>query len=356
MAFRASRRKTSAGLDVGSGFVKLVVVDHAGDLPEVVGVSVRPVPEGAIVDGEVVDRKPVADTVREAMHEVGAKSRDVVAALGGHDVFVKRVSMPRMKESDARSAVPIEAKRHVPFDLAGVRLDFEILPRPPRGDGTGLEGGPAEPEEEMDVLITAAKQDRIEEKMALLAAAGVRPTVMDVEAFALYNALAHNHPNATEGVAALIDIGHSTTNIGVVEDGVLTLSKNLPLGSRTVAESLQLECGLSALEAESVLQGRRRVPSAHGVVTEGVATGIKRASAYLTGRESGQGIGRIFLSGGGACIPGLARALAESVRIETRRANPFERCTLHGDAASHPVLDRAAPMLLLSVGLALRAV
>jgi len=59
MAFRASRRKTSAGLDVGSGFVKLVVVDHAGDLPEVVGVSVRPVPEGAIVDGEVVDRKPV---------------------------------------------------------------------------------------------------------------------------------------------------------------------------------------------------------------------------------------------------------------------------------------------------------
>ena len=174
MAFRASRRKTSAGLDVGSGFVKLVLVDHAGDLPEVVGVSVRPVPEGAIVDGEVVDREPVAGTVREAIHEVGAKSSVVVAALGGHDVFVKRVGMPRMKESDARSAVPMEAKRHVPFDLAGVHLDFEILPRPPHGDGTGLEGGPADPEEEMDVLITAAKQERIEEKVALLAAAGVR--------------------------------------------------------------------------------------------------------------------------------------------------------------------------------------
>ena len=337
--------------------MKLVLVDHAADLPEVVGVSVRPVPRGAVVDGEIVDREPVANTVREAMQEVGAKSRDVVAALGGHDVFTKRVSMPRMRESEARKAVPVEAERHVPFDLAGVHLDFEILPTPSRGDALERKGGGrAGPREgRMDVLITAAKRNSVEERIALLAAAGVRPAVLDVEAFALYNAFAHNHPDVAEGVSALINIGHSATNIGVLEDGVLTLSKDLPLGSRTVAESLQRECGLSIAEAESVLQGHRRIPGAHRVVTDGVATGIKRASAYLTRREAGNGIGRIFLSGGGACIPGLAEALAESVRTETRRVNPFERCSLHGNAAAHPSLDRAAPMLLLSVGLALRA-
>lgn len=337
-----ARNRTSAGLDIGSGFVKLALVDHGGDRPEVAGMAVRPTSPGAVVDGAIVEREPVADTVRELMSELGVRSRAVVAALGGHDVFIKKVELPRMKEAEARRVVRREAGRHVPFDLEDVQLDFQILR--PRDGGSRTE-----------VLLTAAKRERVEDRMALLAEAGVRASVMDVEAFALHNAFIHNYPDAADGVVALVNIGHDTTNLNVVEGGMPVLAKDLPLGSRKVADSLQREFGLSEVEAERVLQGRQPLEGLQRVVADGVAMGIKRASAYLGARRSGAGLGKIFLSGGGACMPGLADALAERVRIETRQVNPFERVPLQAGVTERPVLARAAPMLFLCVGLALRA-
>ena len=341
MAF-FGRRRTSVGLDIGSGFVKLALVDHGGDRPEVGGVAVRATPRGAVVDGEIVKRGPVADTVRELMREAGVKSREVVVALGGHDVFIKKVEMPRMTEAEARKAIRREAGKHVPFDLEGVQLDFQIL----QSCDTGAR---------IEVLLTAAKLERVRDRLAFLEEAGVRAAVMDVEAFALHNAFAHNYPEAVDGAMALVNVGHDVTNINVIEDGVPALTKDLPLGSRKVAESLRREFGLSGGEAERVLQGRQPMRGVQRVVADGVAMGIKRASAYLGGRESGTGIGRIFLSGGGACMPGLAETLAQRVKIETRLVNPFERVPLRAEAVEQRALARAAPMFFLPLGLALRA-
>ena len=330
------------GLDIGSGFVKLARVEHGGDSPEVGEVAVRPTPRRAVVDGEVLDRESVAKTVREMMREAGVKSREVVTALGGHDVFIKKVDMPRVEAGEARIAIRREAERHLPFDLEGVLLDYQIL-------------RPRDTESRMEVLLTAAKRERLEDRVALLAEAGVRASVMDVEAFALHNAFAYNYPDAVDGVVALVNVGHTVTNLNVCEGGAPVLAKDLPLGSRSVAESLQREFGLSGAEAERVLQGRQPMEGIQRVVADGVAMGIKRASAYLGGRKPGAGIGRIFLSGGGACMPGMAEALAERVKIETRLVNPFERVPLRPDARERRVVARAAPMLLLPIGLALRA-
>ena len=337
-----ARKRTSVGLDIGSGFVKLALVDHGADSPEVGGVAVCPTPRGAVVDGEIVDRESVANVVRELMREASVKSREVVVALGGHDVFIKKVDMPRMKAGEARRAIRREAERHLPFDLNGVLLDFQIL-------------NPRDTDAPMEVLLTAAKRERVEDRVALLAEAGLRASVMDVEAFALHNAFAHNYPEAADGVVALVNVGHDVTNLNVMEGGVPVLTKDLPLGSRKVAESLQREFGLSDGEAERVLQGRQPMEGIQRVVADGVAMGIRRASAYLGGRKTGAGIGRIFLSGGGACMPGMAEALAQSVKIETRLVNPFERVPLRADARGRRIVARAAPMLFLPVGLALRA-
>ena len=76
------RNKKSAGLDIGSGFVKVVVVDHSGDQPEVCGVAMRPLVADAIVEGEVMDPGLVAETIRELFREIGIKGKNVIAAVG----------------------------------------------------------------------------------------------------------------------------------------------------------------------------------------------------------------------------------------------------------------------------------
>jgi type IV pilus assembly protein PilM len=339
------RKRSSIGLDIGSGFVKVVEVDHSGDQPEVVRVAMRPLLPDAIVEGEIMDYGLVSDAVMGIFQDLGMKGADVVTAIGGHDVIIKKIEMDRMKESDAREVIRWEAEQHVPFDIKSVELDFQILDP----DGTGGQ---------MQVLLVAAKRELVDNKVGLLQDAGVNPVIIDIDAFALHNAFEHNYPEASEGIIALVNVGHETTNVNILEDGVPILTRDIPFGSRKIREDLQRERGLTAEQAEDVVQARETVHDLESFVessADEVAVGIERASAFLMTREDGDSVGRIFLSGGGARIPGMAATLGRRMNVTTELVNSFERTPVKPNAAGDVSIDEAAPMLLLPLGLALRA-
>jgi type IV pilus assembly protein PilM len=146
------RSRVSAGLDIGSGFIKLVVIDHSKPDPEIVQVATSPLVPDAIVDGEVMDPALIADSVRDLIAHAGLKRAEVVAAVGGHDVIVKKIPMDRMSAHDAREVIRWEAEQHVPFDMENVQLDFQILD--PQGDSA-----------QMAVLLVAAKRELIENRI-----------------------------------------------------------------------------------------------------------------------------------------------------------------------------------------------
>src|SRR5256714_14751051 len=187
-------KKTSVGLDIGSGIIKLVVVDHSGSEPELAKVATTEVAADAIVEGEVMDPGIVAEAIRGLFSAAGVKQRSVVTAVGGRDVIVKKIQMDRMKEADAREVIRWEAEQHVPFDMANVELDFQILDP----DAEGLQ---------MNVLLVAAKRELVEGRVGLLHEAGLEPGVIDGDAFAIHNALELNHPHAVRGVAGAAGTG-----------------------------------------------------------------------------------------------------------------------------------------------------
>jgi len=338
------RKRSSIGLDIGSGFVKVVEVDHSGDQPEVVRVAMRPLQPDAIVEGEIMDYGLVSEAVQGLFQDLGLKGAEVVTAIGGHDVIIKKIEMDRMKESDAREVIRWEAEQHVPFDIKSVELDFQILD--PEGSGS-----------QMQVLLVAAKRELVDNKVGLLQDAGVNPTIIDIDAFALHNAFEHNYPDAQEGIIALVNVGHETTNVNILEDGIPILTRDIPFGSRKIREDLQRERGLTAEQAEDVVQARETVHDLEGFIessADEVAVGIERASAFLMTREHGDSVGRIFLSGGGARIPGMVETLGRRMNVSTELVNSFERTPVQPGAAGDISIEEAAPMLLLPLGLALR--
>jgi type IV pilus assembly protein PilM len=337
------RPKVSAGLDIGSGFIKLVVIDHSKPEPEIVQVATSPLVPDAIVEGEVMDPVLVAETVRAVVESAGLKKADIVAAVGGHDVIVKPIPMDRMSEPDAREVIRWEAEQHVPFDMENVQLDFQILD--PHGTGP-----------QMRVLLVAAKRELIENRLSLLADAGLNPAVIDVDAFALHNAFEQNYPDAKRGLIALVNIGHETTNVNLIEHGVPILVRDIPFGSRRLREALQRERGFTADQAENTLQGKGAddIRSLLDERVDELAVGVERAAAFIVAQSGGEGIGRVFLSGGGAAIPGMVGALGQRLGVRTEVANPLQRVAVKPEVMQAVPIDEFGPMLMLPVGLALR--
>src|SRR5919109_1152051 len=340
------RNATTVGLDIVNVLIKLVAISHASGGPVLTKVAFTSVVNDAIVEGEVMDPGLVADAIRGLLASAGLKAKQVVTAVGGRDVIIKKISMDRMKEVEAREVIRWEAEQHVPFDMDNVELDFQILD--PEGEG-----------QQMTVLLVAAKRELVEHKVALLSEVGLDASVIDVDAFALHNAFEINYPEAMVGVVGLVNIGHETTNINVLDDGVPVLTRDIPIGTRRFKEDLQRERGLSADEADALLRGATSSDALDPLLEgrgEELAVGIERAAAFLqSASRSAGGISRIFTTGGGARIPRLNKVLSDRLRIPVQLANPIEKLQVADGVFDLAPVDEVAPLLMLPIGLALRS-
>jgi type IV pilus assembly protein PilM len=340
------RTRVTAGLDIGSGFVKLVVIDHSKTEPEIIQVATSPLVPDAIVEGEVMDPVLVAETVRSLVATSGLKRKEVVAAVGGHDVIVKKIPMDRMSQADAREVIRWEAEQHVPFDMENVQLDFQILD--PEGDSP-----------QMAVLLIAAKRELIENRMNLLSDAGLSPIMIDVEAFALHNAFKRNYPDVRDGMVVLVNIGNETTNVNLIQNGAPVLIRDIPFGTRRLRETLQRERGLTMDQAEAVLQGRGEPELLRAIMAERVdevTVGIERAVAFISAQNGGDGISRAFVTGGGAVVKGMVETLGQRLGVRAEMANPLQRVAVRPEVMEAVPIDALSPLLMLPVGLALRQV
>ena len=349
------RPKQTVGLDIGSGLVKAVVVEHGGGVPELVRAVVTPLADDAIVEGEVMDSAPVTAAVRETLAATGEARSRLVVAVGGRDVIVKRIRAARAQGAEARALLRWEAEQHVPFDMESVAMDFHVLDP----DGSGPE---------MTVLLAAAKRELVDAKLRLLDDAGAAPRVVDVEAFALHNAFeaataagsAGSGAGDAGGLVALANVGHEATTVNVLEDGVPVLTRDLAVGVRRVREDLQRELALSAAAADALLRGERQSSQLAPVVArhaEELADGVERAAAQLESIAPDAGpLRALFLCGGGARVPGLAAATAARLRVRVELANPLAGVHVRDGALDGLDAEAVAPLLMLPLGLALRQV
>ncbi len=339
-----NRRKLTAGLDVGSGFIKLVVIDHGGPEPEIARVAISPLVPDAIVDGEIRDAGQVMGAIRSVVERCGLRKKIVIASIGGHDVIIKRIQLDRMSEQQLREMIRWEAEPHVPFDMDSVQLDFQIM------DADSDDA-------QMSVLLVAAKRDLVERRLELIAGAGLTPAAIDVDPFALHNAFERSYPDLIGGLIALVDIGHEKTSVNLIDDGVPSLVRDVPFGSRRLQEWLQNDRGIPADQANDVLLGRANGTELRALLEEKgdeLALGIERAAASVVAHSGGRSLGRVYLCGGGACIAGLAEVVAQRLGIRTEIASPLERLGVHPEVMESVPLDQIAPMLMLAMGLALR--
>ena len=339
------RSKTTVGLDIGSGLIKVAVIDHAKAEPELVRVVITPLLADAIVEGEIMDPGIVSEAIVATLAAAGVTTKDVVTAVGGRDVIIKKIQIERVKEQQARELMRWEAEQHVPFDMESIELDFQILD--PDGDSP-----------EMHVILVAAKRELVEAKLRVLTEAGLTPVVVDVDAFALHNAFKRSYPAAMQGVVALVNIGHEVTNVNILDDGVPILTRDITVGTRRFREDLQRDRGLGADHAAALLQSYDRSADLDAVIEgrgEEISVGVERAVAVLaSSSRSASNLRAVYVCGGGGRIPGLADALGARLRLSVEQANPLASLQIRDGALESLVADEVAPLLMLPIGLALR--
>jgi type IV pilus assembly protein PilM len=345
------------GLDIGSSAVKAVELKPAGKGHRVAAFGVEPIPPDSIVDGAIIDGAAVAEAISRLFESRAIKTRDIAASLSGNAVIVKKIALPPMSEAELADAIYWEAEQYIPFDVQDVNLDFQIVSGGAAGKKSTLPGGG------MEVLLVAAKKEKIADYTGVIAQAGRQPVIVDVDGFALQNAYEANYGVEAGAVVVLLNAGASAININVICGEQSLFTRDISIGGNAYTEALQKELHLTQEQAETLKKGTpvegidfEQARPVLRAVTENVLLEIQKTFDFFRGTTGVDRIDKIVLSGGSSRVDGFAEMLGERFEAHIEEFDPFKNVTF--DAPKFGVESAAdvAPMAAVAVGLALRKV
>jgi type IV pilus assembly protein PilM len=342
------RSKSLVGLDIGSSAVKAIELKPAGKVYRVAAFGSQAVPPDSIVDGAIIDGTAVIEAIRRLFDGMKVKTKDVAASLSGNAVIVKKISLPSMTEAELAESIYWEAEQYIPFDIQDVNLDYQILDRGVGGKST------------MEVLLVAAKKEKIADYTGVIGQAGRVAVVIDVDAFALQNAYEVNYGTEPTAVVVLLNAGASATNINILHGDQSVFTRDISTGGNAYTEALQKELNLPFEQADELKRGgavdgvsfddARPVLRA---VTENVMLEVQKTFDFFKTSAASDRITRIVVSGGASRAEGFAEMLTERFQAPVELFDPFKRVAF--DAAKFRVnATDVAPTAAVAVGLALR--
>ena len=353
MASLFSRNRQVVGLDIGSSHVKLLQLenDRSPNQWRLISFGMTELPPEAIVDGSVMNTNVIVDAINELIAQHRVKTKQVIASVSGNAVIIKRINLPMMTLDELEESIQWEAEQYIPFDINDVNIDVQIL-----------EGASDDPGQ-MEVLLVAARKDLVNEYMTLIQQAGLKPMVMDVDSFAVANMFEMNY-GSVEGAVSLINIGASNVNIHVLRDGVSAFTRDIGMGGRQFTEEIQRTLNISYEEAEAMKVGGddsdatsmvpQEIEQVLSSVGENLAAEIQRSLDFYLSTTAGGGLSQVFLSGGAARTPGLARAISQQTGLPVEIVDPFRAIEIDQRTFNPGYLRDIAPQAAVAVGLAIR--
>jgi type IV pilus assembly protein PilM len=337
-------------LDIGSSSIKMVetAVDKNGY--RLLNLGILPLPENAIQNNMVVDSKPVVDVIRRLIGENGVKSKQVISAVPGRAVIMKKVQMPKQEPAELEANIEFEAQNIIPDSLQNVNLDYQVLFEAPDGN-------------RMDVLLVAVKKEIINSYVDAIEEADLTPSVMDVDYFALENMYEVNYgAEAANGIVALIHIGAQYTSITLLQNGIFAFSGDLSLGGAYFTDSLARQLGIAAEAAEAIKtagspdgKNQMEFEATLRSTSEELAEEVRRTvSLYgAVPSEDDDGLKTIFISGGGARLAALRVLLEERMGVPVHLSDPFRAFNVKRKL-NRDYLVETAPYFAVGAGLSIR--
>ena len=360
-------KKEVLGVDLGTSIVKILELRIVGNKISVLNFVSEDIGVQGIDEKSPEEKKQsYINILKKLSTSKKWTTKNCAASISGSSVIVRLVKFPKMSTSDLEKTLQFEAEPHVPFNIQEVDMDTQII-------------GDVEEDNQvkMETVLVASKKETIQEKVEIIEKAGLNPSIIDVDAFAVENAYEFIHKEAKEQVVLLVNIGAATTNLNIIENGVAKVVRDLYTAGNSFTRAIQSNMQISTEEAEKLKKeyGLISSPGAEQSIDdigESDETGsqiynilypvvrelnseIQRSIDFFTGQQSARGVNieKIVLSGGSAELKGLPELINTELRIPVEIFRPLEKAGVSGVTKD---IDINSPSLAVVCGLAMRKI
>jgi len=341
------------GIDLGTSSIKAIELEPASDgralLTNYAEVSLFGIESGRMNQEYSYDDELITH-FKALLERISPDKKEAFMALPAFVGLITLIELPDMNDKEMEDAIRFEAHKYVPSNLAEVSLSWEVVKRK-----TVPVDGSATPSKKVDVLLVAALNKEINRYNKYATEAALSLKFLELETFSLVRSVIGNEG----GASIMIDIGFKATNIILIKDGVVHLSRNVGIGGQDMTRTIAQSMNISLDRAEEMKKSTQDFLNVSGSATVFpslaiIIAEVERIIQSYTEQEKEKKIERIILSGGSAGLTGLAQFFSQSLGVPVTLADPWKRIIVKDEL--RPFVEKLGSSFAVAIGLALGGV
>lgn len=350
--------KDVIGIDIGNYAVKIVCFTEEKKVLKLKDWGYIPLAIKPDVPAE--EKKAIiSQEIKAYIKKRGIQAKYAAASISGNAVIVRYVKLPKLTKKELDLTISVEAEPFIPFDIKDVNLTYSIL-----NDAT------EEGEPKIDTVLVAAKREAVQDKIDILAGAGLDPLIIDVDSFALETLYEKAAPQGENNSVLMLNIGQKVTNLSIVTQGVTRVVRDIFIAGATLDKAIVKALKCTPEAADNLKKSRPLLVSdedkeaaienfdKEGIAVSKAASGVlrdlytevSRSIDFYLSQGVEHSISKILLSGGLSNMGNITKFLSSEFKVPVEVVNPLSFMPEVPKNMPKDVL----PALAVASGLALR--
>ncbi len=347
------------GIEIGQSAIKALrcslvdgeVVANAFDFIEYPKILSQP---------EAVPEELIADAMAQLLERNDSFNEKICISVPGQSGLAKFFKPPPVEVKKIADIVRYEARQQIPFDLADVVWDFQMMPGSMVEEGYALES---------EVGLFAMKREQAYRQLAPFDDAKVEVDVVQLAPLALYNMVAYDRMHErleTEAFDAdnpppstvVLSIGTDSSDL-IVTNGFRIWQRSMPIGGNHFTRQLSKDLKLTFAKAEHLKRNAREAVDPKLIfqtmrpVFNDLVTEVQRSIGFFRSIDRKAEISDLVVTGNTVKMPGLAAYLGKNLGFEVHTMDRFNRLA-GDDVLSIPTFRDNASTFAVCYGLCLQ--
>lgn len=311
--------KNKVGIDIGYNYIKVVM----GNRRKIIKYGIIETPKGSIDNSKIVDISSVASSIKGFLNDNDINCKSVSFALYSKGMLIRRANIPKMNSEATEKAIVWEMSKHISEqDRNKYVCDYELV-REPFNKRVKV----------IDILMVAAPQSIINDYIKIAEQLEMKVSAIDIGGNCISKVIACNKKDAFSYSTCVIDIGHTSVKVNIINKGSLYLETQIDIGISDVMEEL-IKCNLLCdkecydylfSQFNFIKENDSLLDNKIAVVFSEVVQKINEIIRFHNERSIDNQVNEAYIIGGGSFIRGIDTYFTKNTGIQIDILKPLKK-------------------------------